>query len=325
MIPHMERTEPAPEKECLKVLVVEDNPVALRLLEKRLADAGYETISANNGKDAIAVFDREFIPIVLTDWMMPQMSGPELCQALRARDLPGYVFIILLTAKSAKHDIIKGLQAGADDYLVKPYDPAELLARLNTARRILSLEQSLKQANAQISRLSVTDPLTGVYNRRYLMATMEKELGRSRRYKRGLSLALCDVDHFKRVNDQHGHRAGDEVLKGLTRMLSSGIRAKVDWMARYGGEEFAIVMPECDLPEATRAMERLRQQVEQTPMVFEKRAIPVTVSMGIASLDVAHAAGVSLDDMLDLADLCLYECKHAGRNRVLGRVAAGED
>ena len=205
-------------KHQFPILIAEDNPVSRKLLEKTLVKAGYETVSMENGRKALEIFNKRFFPIVLTDWMMPEMDGLELCRAIRENDSAssGYVFIILLTAKDHKEDIVKGLEGGADDYLTKPFDHAELIARLNTARRILELEKSLRDANEEIRILSITDPLTKTYNRGYLNDRLPNEIKKARRYGHPLSLILCDIDHFKRVNDTYGHQVGDEVLREFT-------------------------------------------------------------------------------------------------------------
>jgi PleD family two-component response regulator len=222
------------------ILLAEDNPISRKMLEKILVQEGFSVTCVENGKEALAKFEQDFYPIVLTDWLMPEMEGPELCEAIRNKNPKGYVYIVLLTAKDSLDDIIVGLEAGADDYLTKPANRSELIARLKNGLRILELEKSLKEANEEIRVLSITDPLTGIYNRGYLNERLPQEIKRSIRYKRALSLILCDLDHFKLVNDQYGHVAGDEVLKGFVNCVVASIREQIDWTARYGGEEFLI-------------------------------------------------------------------------------------
>jgi len=209
-MPYLAGTETA-----LFILVVDDHPAARQLLEMYLQKAGYRVLAASNGRDALETLRRHFCPLVLTDWVMPEMDGLALC-------------------------------------------PAELLARLKTGRRILELENTLKQRNEEIIRLSVTDPLTGVYNRRYLNDTLPAEIRRACRYGRPLGLILCDLDHFKRINDTYGHNAGDLVLREFAAGLRSAIREGIDWLARFGGEEFVLVLPETDLAGSVATAERLR-------------------------------------------------------------------
>ena len=262
------------------ILLVEDNPISRKMLEKILVKEGFEVTLAENGKEALALFRKHFFPIVLTDWLMPEMEGPELCKAIRNEKPKGYVYIVLLTAKDSKDDIISGLESGADDYLTKPADRAELVARLKNGLRILDLEKSLKKANEEIRTLSITDSLTGIYNRGYLNERLPQEIKRSIRYKRSLSLILCDIDHFKSVNDNFGHVAGDTILKGFVDCITASIRDQIDWSARYGGEEFLVVLPETDFLGARHLAERLRGRclTNATPLVIRRSvSLPVLV------------------------------------------------
>jgi diguanylate cyclase (GGDEF)-like protein len=303
--------------ERFPILVAEDNPVSRKLLEKALHKAGYEVVAVENGRAALDYLKIRFCPIVLTDWMMPEMDGPNLCRAIRKSPLPGYVFIVLLTAKDSKNDMIEGLEAGADDYLTKPFHPAELMARLNTGKRILELERSLRKANQEIHQLSITDPLTGAYNRGYLNEHLPQELKRTLRYGRSLSLILCDIDYFKRVNDTYGHQAGDMVLKACSLSLSGSIRKDLDWVARYGGEEFIIVLPETDLPGASLVGERLRKSVEDVQIELQGKVIRITASFGVTSVGSAGSpAGDPCEALIKQADDMLYLAKSEGRNRV---------
>lgn len=303
--------------ERFPILVAEDNPVSRKLLEKALHKAGYEVVSVENGRAALDSLKIRFCPIVLTDWMMPEMDGPNLCRAIRKSAFQGYVFIVVLTAKDSKNDMIEGLEAGADDYLTKPFNPAELMARLNTGKRILALERSLRKANQEIHQLSITDPLTGAYNRGYLNEHLPQELKRSVRYGRSLSLILCDIDYFKRVNDTYGHQAGDMVLKACSLRLTESIRKDLDWVARYGGEEFMIVLPETDIPGASLVGERLRKSVEGVQIELQGKVIRITASFGVTSIgSIGSQAGDPCDALIKQADDMLYLAKSEGRNRV---------
>jgi diguanylate cyclase (GGDEF)-like protein len=256
--------------------------------------------------------------MVLTDWMMPEMNGIELVRAIRNHDTSGYVFIVFLTSKDAKDDIIAGLEAGADDYLTKPFHNSELMARLKTGQRILDLERSLKQANEDIRILSITDPLTGAFNRGYLINRLPEELNRARRYKHPLSLIMCDLDRFKQVNDSFGHLSGDAVLKHLTACIKDNLRNGVDWTARYGGEEFFIVLPETDHGGALIVAERLREALASQPCKEGQDVIKVTASFGVATFDASVQQNVTLEDLIGKADRYLYQAKEAGRNQVRG-------
>jgi len=301
------------------ILLAEDNPISRKMLEKILVHEGFDVRSVENGKEALALFKKEFFPIVLTDWLMPEMEGPELCQAIRKENHEGYVYIVLLTAKDSLDDIISGLEAGADDYLTKPANRAELIARLKNGLRILELEKSLKEANEEIRILSITDPLTGIYNRGYLNERLPQEIKRSIRYKRSLSLILCDIDHFKLVNDQYGHVAGDGVLKGFVRCIVDSIRDQIDWTARYGGEEFLVVLPETDFNGARHLSERLRKVVSNSTYTIDGKKIQITASFGVSGFSPEILTrNLSIDDMLNRVDVYLYQAKNKGRNRVEG-------
>lgn len=302
------------------ILIAEDNPVSLKLLEKTLTNAGYRVASMENGVKALELFKKKFFPIILSDWMMPEMDGVELCRAVRKTTSPGYVYIILLTAKDSKDDIITGLKAGADDYLTKPFNQAELIARLDTAKRILELEKSLKEANEEIRILSITDPLTGSYNRGYLTERLPQEIQRARRYGHSLSLVLGDIDHFKKVNDLYGHRAGDLVLKEFVQCIKNSIREGSDWMVRYGGEEFLVVVPETPYGGVCVMAERLRKVVAKKVIKIDGEKISITASFGVTGFDPASSdKKVSPEALIEHADKSLYQAKQEGRNRVKGR------
>ena len=300
-------------------MIAEDDPVSRKLLEKVLIKAGNKVVSVENGQKALELFNDKFFPIVLTDWMMPEMDGLELCRAIRKNTYPGYVFIILLTAKDSKDDIIRGLGAGADDYLTKPFSHAELIARLNTGKRVLELERSLKDANEEIRILSITDPLTGTYNRGYMTERLPQEIKRARRYSRTLSIILCDIDHFKKVNDTYGHLVGDRVLKDFAQCIRHSIRQDVDWTARYGGEEFLIVLPETDVNGASVMAERLKSELSQRVTETQGKQISITASFGVTGFgpDTPDEM-ISPEAMISKADKYLYQAKREGRNRAMG-------
>ncbi len=301
------------------ILIVEDHPVSRKLLEKSLLKRGYQVTSVENGIQALEQLNAHFFPIVLSDWMMPEMDGPQLCRAIRKGAFPGYVFIILLTAKDSKEDIITGLRAGADDYLTKPINNAELIARLNTGFRILELEQSLKSANEEIRILSITDSLTGCYNRAYLNERLLQEINRGKRYCHPLSVIMCDIDHFKKINDTHGHLAGDQILKRFAMGLMKPVRQDLDWVARYGGEEFIMILPETDCQRTLQVAERVRITIEQTRMDLSGKEVHITASFGVTGFDVdTPEERLSYQKIIKQADLYLYQAKENGRNQVAG-------
>jgi two-component system cell cycle response regulator len=306
------------------ILIAEDDPVSRMLLEKTLVKAGYEVATVTNGREALESFRKKFFPIVLTDWMMPEMDGLQLCRAIRENVSTGYVFIFILTARDSIDDMVAGLEAGADDYLTKPFKRAELIARLKTATRVLKLEKSLKDANEEITILSITDTLTGCYNRTFMDEQLPKEIKRAIRYNHPISLIMVDIDHFKQVNDTHGHQAGDAVLKELVRSINKSIRYGVDWVARYGGEEFLVVFPETNFKIAEVLAERLRRDISQHTIQIKEIEIRITASLGVTGFTPSHSLKeVSYEAMINLADKSLYQAKEEGRNRVVGRPIEG--
>jgi len=308
-------------KNDFPILIAEDNAVSRKLMEMTLRQAGYEVVSAANGREAFKIFKERFFPIVLTDWGMPEMDGLELCRAIRENPGEGYVFIFLITGRDSKKDIIVGLEAGADDYLTKPFDRSELIARLKTALRILKLEKSLKDAYEKIRLLSITDKLTGCYNRTYMDEYLSKEIIRATRYRRPISLVMTDIDHFKRINDSYGHQAGDLILKNFISWIKESLRNDVDWVARYGGEEFLIVLPETGFESAMSSAERLRKGVSESVTSYDEKDIRITASFGVVGFEPSAENGTfPYESIIDEADKSLYQAKNEGRNRVRGKI-----
>jgi two-component system, cell cycle response regulator len=299
-----------------RVLLVDDEPTQRLITARLLKRAGFVVETAQNGKEALErLTTAAQFHLLVTDWEMPEMDGVALCKAVRSASLDGYVYTILLTSRDAIEHLVAGLQAGADDYLTKPVLEPELLARLNTGKRIVNLERNLRTANEENRRLSVTDPLTGAYNRRYLMEQLPHELERSARYSHPLSLLMCDVDHFKKINDTNGHQAGDEVLKAVVATLKQNIRS-TDWVARYGGEEFVIVLPETTAANATKVADTLRGHLAKLPIAFNDRVLGVTASFGVAGWGTGVPADASLDALIAHCDAGVYDSKAQGRNKV---------
>src|SRR3984957_5928819 len=301
------------------ILLAEDDPVTRMLMTRFLKKAGYEVDAVADGTDALEHMTKRYYPFLVPHWEMPEMDGIELCKAVRNLQLDGYVYALLLTARNAKEHIIAGLEAGADDYLVKPVHEPELVARLNTGRRILALEHSLRAANERNRILSITDALTGSFNRRYLMEQLPREVERCRRYAYPLSVLMCDIDHFKQINDERGHAAGDDVLQQFAARAQKSIRSNSDWVSRYGGEEFLIVLPETSHEGAVAVAEKIRTLIAATPFSTRGGDARVTASFGVASTG-PHGPDISLtvDALMRCADECLYRSKQAGRDRTSG-------
>jgi two-component system cell cycle response regulator len=298
-----------------RILLVDDEPTQRLIMARLLKRAGYEVEMAGNGREALAKLETGDFQLMITDWEMPEMDGIALCSAVRALQNKAYVYIILLTARDAIEHVVAGLQAGADDYLTKPVIEPELMARLNTGKRIVTLERSLRAANEENRRLSITDPLTGVHNRRYLMEQLPREIDRAARYGRQLAVVMCDVDHFKEINDTHGHQIGDEVLKWFVAHLNKTVRAS-DWVARYGGEEFVVVLPETNVESGNRVAEHLREQIASAPFAAGATSFAVTASFGVSGWQNAVPSGSTLDALMAKCDAGVYASKAAGRNRV---------
>jgi diguanylate cyclase (GGDEF)-like protein len=224
-----------------------------------------------------------------------------------------YTYVILVTARTQSEDIIRGLEAGADDYVSKPVRPLELRARLQTGRRILELQEQLLAAQHELRIKATRDFLTGLWNRQAIVDLLERELTHATRDGASVAVILADLDHFKRINDTFGHLAGDAVLCETAARMRGALR-QCDWVGRYGGEEFLVVLPGCNYPEGVHTAERLRQALAEAPFTLGGHAVPVTISMGMTTTNAV--AGVSPHKLLDCADQALYDAKHKGRNRV---------
>lgn len=312
---------PEKNKGTYSILLADDDPISRRLFEKILTKEGFDVTPAKDGHNALELFRNNFFPIVLTDWEMPGLEGPELCRAIRRESRERYVFIIMLTSKNSKDDLISGLGAGADDYLIKPAHHAELVARIKTGIRILDLEKSLKEAMSEIQVMSVTDPLTNIFNRGYINQRLPEEIARSIRYRHNFSMILCDIDHFKKVNDTYGHLAGDAVLRSFSAVLSNAIRKKVDWAGRYGGEEFLVVVPETAFCNAVLVAERFRKKIEENVISIGNEHIQVTASFGVTGFLSGEApSDITQEALLHTADKLLYKAKNQGRNQVQGEI-----
>jgi two-component system cell cycle response regulator len=299
------------------VLLVDDDELVLGHLEALVSAAGFEVRTAASGVEALASLEETFTPVVIADLNMPGMGGLELCRKLRQHPWPGYIYLLLLTVQDTERDILAGLDAGADDYLSKRSSPAHLLARLRTAQRLLTLEQSLKDALTQTRRLAVTDPLTGAPNRLYFQQRLGRELRRLRRFGGDLCLMSLDIDNFKQINDRYGHSSGDAVLQEFVRRIGRSLPRDTDWYARIGGEEFAVILDGTNLAGGALVAEKVRLAIADTPMKTSNALLNVTVSIGVGGLSTgAGRADYTIESLLQLADGGLYASKERGRNCV---------
>jgi two-component system cell cycle response regulator len=299
------------------VLIVDDDDLVLAHLQELVVAAGYRVYTATSGSQAMQQLEASAASIVITDINMQGMDGLELCRRIRQRVWPGYVYIVFLTGRDDEKHILAGLDAGADDYVSKRTPAAQFTARLRTAKRILALEYSLKSALEMKRQLSMTDPLTGIYNRRYLLRHLGREIKRAQRFGGDVSLLLLDIDHFKQVNDTYGHAVGDHVLKDLTRVVGNCLQRTTDWCARLGGEEFAVVLEGTSLQEASVCAEKIRDAVVNSSIDNAAGRILITVSIGVSALgEMADRSAATVRTLLERADNALYASKSGGRNRV---------
>jgi two-component system, cell cycle response regulator len=298
----------------LKILIADDEALSRRLLEKTLERAGYEVVGVENGRAAVRQLCQSDGPrLALLDWVMPELDGPGVCREVRRQQDQSYVYMVLLTSKEAKEDIVAGLESGADDYLTKPFNVDELKARLRTGERILDLEGRLVEAREMMRFKATHDALTSIWNRGVIMDLLGRELNRSQRESGCTIVLLGDVDHFKSVNDTHGHLVGDEVLKEISRRLLLAIRS-YDFVGRYGGEEFLLVLNNCKPQFAEGRAEEIRKIVSSRPIQTPAGPLNITMSFGLLLSDVWGVRPV--EELLHEVDAALYAAKAAGRNCV---------
>ncbi|MGC1107324.1 MAG: diguanylate cyclase [Candidatus Acidiferrales bacterium] len=304
----------------MRVLIAEDDPVSRRVLEEFLRKWGYQVVTVANGAEAWALLTAEDPPrMAILDWMMPELEGIEVCRRVRARSGRAYIFLILLTAHGQRHSLLAGLKAGADDYLSKPFDAEELRARLQVGERILRMQDELIAARDALHFQATHDLLTGVASRGAAMEFLARELSRGFREHQSVGILLADLDHFKRINDEFGHLAGDTVLREVAQRMLKCVRT-YDCVGRFGGEEFLIIFPSSNEAGTLRQAERIRKSVESVPVQALEGQIPVTVSFGIVATDPS----ISQDgtELLRATDAALYRAKELGRNRIERAVPA---
>jgi diguanylate cyclase (GGDEF)-like protein len=296
------------EEGVVNILLVEDSRIDTHQISSYLDEWGFEFQAVADGTEAWNLLQEADAPqLILLDWMLPGIDGVELCRRIRTLSAGGtYFYTVMLTAKDKKQDLLTAMAAGADDYLAKPVDPSELKARVLVGRRILELQRSLRFA-------ATHDFLTRLLSRAEILAGLKRELARSERTGHPVAVIMADLDHFKLVNDSHGHPAGDEVLKDVALRLRSELRP-YDLAGRYGGEEFLLILPTCDLVVASRRAEQLRLAIAKDPILTHFGALPITLSMGVTVS--GRKSEFSGEELLQQADHALYRAKEKGRNRV---------
>jgi two-component system cell cycle response regulator len=297
----------------MRILIADDDATSRLVLASVLKKFGHDVVATVDGTEAWETMQGADAPrLAILDWMMPGLAGVDVCRRVRnlASDEPPY--LILLTSMSEKADIVAGLEAGADDYLAKPFDPGELQARVNVGRRVTELQERLREAHEALANEAMHDPLTGALNRRAFAEVLSRALSEEHRHHLGLALGICDVDEFKKINDVHGHKVGDEVLCGLVQQLASNLRAE-DVVSRHGGDEFVVLAEHTGDGDVGLLYERARAAVADTPVHTQAGDLPITLSIGVS----AWREGDTADDLLVAADAALYQAKHAGRNRVV--------
>jgi two-component system, cell cycle response regulator len=296
-----------------KILVVDDSPIYRKLVEQSLCRENCPVLFAKNGRDALKVFAEQEPDLVITDWTMPDISGPELCQQIRRDYQKHYAYMILVTSNAEKEQVVEGLNAGADDYLTKPFHSGELLARVRVGRRMIDLHREVEAKNRQLHELALTDPLTGLPNRRAIDHWMGRQLSAAARHDFAIWVAMVDLDHFKRVNDTYGHDAGDTVLKEFAELLKNNTRSS-NICGRLGGEEFLLILTHVEMEQANLALERIRSRLEAREFSFEPHRTRVTASFGVVGFRGTRAPEFNI--LLSRADAALYSAKNKGRNRI---------
>jgi diguanylate cyclase (GGDEF)-like protein len=300
----------------IRILVADDNMVSRRPIEVVLRKWGYEVITAASGSEAWEILSGENAPrIAILDWMMPGLSGPEVCQLVRQTPREFYTYILMLTSRYEREDFIVGMESGADDYLVKPPNHRELRVRLGPARRIVALEAELLRMKEDLRFQATRDALTALWNRNAIFEILGREIVRCEREDLPLGLLLGDIDHFKLVNDTHGHLVGDVVLREASERMMRSVRP-YDSVGRYGGEEFLIILPGCDQAAAERRAEAIRMAVENPPIQVDGKQYPITISFGATCVQ-GGGPMTATQKLVQLADAALYEAKHQGRNRTV--------
>jgi len=312
-----------------KILVVDDIPINIELQKAYLSIAGYQVLEARDGEEALRRVKEDKPDLIILDIMMPKINGFEVCRRLKNDPQTCFIPVVMVTALKEMEDKIKGIEAGADDFISKPFNKTELLARVKSLLRIKFLHDELEEkrlelqrkvmeleeAQDRLQRLAITDGLTGLYNYRYFWEQLYQEVNRAKRHNLRVSLLMMDIDFFKHYNDAHGHPAGDDVLVTIAKLLKENIR-KIDIPARYGGEEFSIILVETDKQAAHFVAEKIRALIEEYPFQYENGQPNgrLTVSIGVSTYP---EDGDSADALVNKADQRLYRAKQEGKNKVI--------
>jgi two-component system, cell cycle response regulator len=301
----------------MHIVIADDETISRRLLRITLGNAGHTVSEAEDGEAAWELLQSSGATMLISDWHMPLLSGPELIRRIRATQQGGYIYTILLTARDSKSDTVAGLDSGADDYLTKPFNSAELRARVAIGQRIVQLESSLREARDRFAYQASHDALIGLLNRQAISEHVQAELARAEHAATPLSLALLDVDHFKAINDRHGHLVGDQALRLVAQTLAATVRP-YDWVGRWGGEEFLVVLADTRLSEAAAIAERIRSRIAATTLPLPDQTSQLfTVSIGVTSTALVNASHSDAKVLFQQVDAALYSAKHAGRNRIV--------
>ncbi|MGZ8796859.1 MAG: diguanylate cyclase [Thermoanaerobaculia bacterium] len=295
------------------IAVVDDDAAIRRLVRLFLNRAGYATMECTTGEEAREKLKSKPWDLAVLDRKLPDMDGLALCRELKSMAAFRTRYIIMLTGEAEQEDKVEGLELGADDYITKPFQYPELIARVRAGKRIVDLQKELMETNRRLELLSITDGLTKLNNHRYFQDELARTFDESQRYQRPLSLAMIDIDFFKKVNDAYGHAVGDEVLRAVSALFKESVRS-TDLVARYGGEEFTVMMPETELNDAITFAEQIRLMIEATPIDTQAGLLKVTISIGVAS--VPWSSIHDPKDLIVAADKALYRAKKGGRNQV---------
>jgi two-component system, cell cycle response regulator len=295
----------------MRVLIADDSLLSRRLLEETLRGWGYEVLVAQDGAEAWKILSGEDPPsLAVLDWMMPGNTGPELCRLVRQRAAEPYTYILLLTSRNEKDDVVEGMDSGADDYITKPFDKHELKVRLRAGTRIVDLQEQLVAAREALRQQATRDYLTQLWNRSSILEFLHRELARSERDRTPIGVVVADLDRFKAINDTYGHFAGDVALQESARRMQSSVRA-YDAIGRYGGEEFLIVLPGADADSVRAQAERMRNAVRLRPVHTSEATLNVTCSFGCTA---GIGGEVTAESLIRAADEALYIAKRNGRD-----------
>jgi diguanylate cyclase (GGDEF)-like protein len=297
----------------MRILIAEDDLTSRTMLAYVLKTMRHDIVETLNGTEAWQAMQEPEAPrLAILDWMMPEMDGLEVIRRVRSLKTNRPPYIIMLTAKDKKADIVEGLDTGADDYLIKPFDLGELRARVEVGRRMIELREELIASQEALAHQATHDPLTDLLNRRAILAELHKELARAGRHGDALAIGMIDIDHFKKINDTHGHQTGDDVLRQISRLLTESVR-EYDYIGRIGGEEFLVITPLKNETAPGSVFDRLRTNIGDNKMMTKSGELSVTVSIGVAYTNIP----TMVDDILTEADAALYQAKATGRNRAV--------